>query len=189
MASAAQNWSGLVTLCLGQEREKRQTSSQRTSLTKCNVAAALGAPPKAPVRYMPSYRLEPKNPLNTERLELTMRTIMNKNYNEDYLFHPRQSYHLAAQVSEEIKNSIKLLNFDRWATDPPSQIALNLCLVPAQISLRCAGDRWRAADAGPLLHGELPVGCRQRWLCHLHDRDAQICGCLHHILFVLRLSV
>lgn len=39
---------------------------------------------------------------------------MNRNYNEDYLFHPRQSYHLAAQVSEEIKNSIKLMNFDRW---------------------------------------------------------------------------
>ncbi|XP_064552186.1 dynein light chain Tctex-type 4 isoform X2 [Drosophila montana] len=114
MASAAQNWSGLVTLCLGQEREQRQTSSQRTSLTKSNVAAALGAPSKATVRYMPSYRLEPKNPLNKERLELTMRAIMNKNYNDDYLFHPRQSYHLAAQVSEEIKNSIKLLNFDRY---------------------------------------------------------------------------
>ncbi|EDW61784.2 uncharacterized protein Dvir_GJ22236 [Drosophila virilis] len=69
---------------------------------------------QATMRYMPSYRLEPKNPLNKDRLELTMRTIMNKNYNEDYLFHPRQSYHLAAQVSEEIKNSIKLLNFDRY---------------------------------------------------------------------------
>ncbi|XP_070066703.1 dynein light chain Tctex-type protein 2 [Drosophila virilis] len=93
---------------------QRQTSSQRTSLTKCNVAAALDASSKATMRYMPSYRLEPKNPLNKDRLELTMRTIMNKNYNEDYLFHPRQSYHLAAQVSEEIKNSIKLLNFDRY---------------------------------------------------------------------------
>ncbi|XP_064552185.1 uncharacterized protein LOC135437984 isoform X1 [Drosophila montana] len=109
---------------------QRQTSSQRTSLTKSNVAAALGAPSKATVRYMPSYRLEPKNPLNKERLELTMRAIMNKNYNDDYLFHPRQSYHLAAQVSEEIKNSIKLLNFDRWVvTYPRSQIALNFCLV------------------------------------------------------------
>ncbi|XP_017864620.1 PREDICTED: tctex1 domain-containing protein 1-B [Drosophila arizonae] len=114
MASAAKNWSGLVTLCLGQEREKRQVSSQRTSLTKSNGVGALGVPSKPIIQYLPSYRMEPRNPLNKERLELTMRTIMNRNYNEDYLFHPRQSYHLAAQVSEEIKNSIKLMNFDRY---------------------------------------------------------------------------
>lgn len=62
---------------------------------------------------MPTYRLDPKNPLNKDRLEIAMKTIMNKNYNDDYLFHPKQSHYMAAQVSEEIKNSIKLLNFDR----------------------------------------------------------------------------
>ncbi|KAH8371411.1 hypothetical protein KR093_007223 [Drosophila rubida] len=114
MASAARNWSGLVTLCLGQEREKRQVSSQRASLTKANVAAALCAPSKASIRYLPTYRLDPMNPLNKERLEITMKTIMHKNYNEEYLFHPKQSHHMAARVSEEIKSSIKLLNFDRY---------------------------------------------------------------------------
>ncbi|TDG46385.1 hypothetical protein AWZ03_007159 [Drosophila navojoa] len=72
MASAAKNWSGLVTLCLGQEREKRQVSSQRTSLTKSNGVGALGVPPKPIIQYLPSYRMEPRNPLNKERLELTI---------------------------------------------------------------------------------------------------------------------
>ncbi|EDW01161.1 GH21281 [Drosophila grimshawi] len=94
---------------------QRQISSQRDSLTKCaSVVAALGATPKENIRYMPTYRLDPKNPLIKERLEIAMRTIMDKNYNEDYLFHPKQSYHLAAQVSEEIKDSIKLMDFDRY---------------------------------------------------------------------------
>ncbi|XP_032590079.1 dynein light chain Tctex-type protein 2B isoform X2 [Drosophila grimshawi] len=117
---------------------QRQISSQRDSLTKCaSVVAALGATPKVSddeahlipdllsslllfvvrqenIRYMPTYRLDPKNPLIKERLEIAMRTIMDKNYNEDYLFHPKQSYHLAAQVSEEIKDSIKLMDFDRY---------------------------------------------------------------------------
>lgn len=66
---------------------------------------------------MPSYRLDPKNPLNKERLELLMKDVMDRNYNEEYLWHPKQSYQLAAQVSEEIKNSIKLMNFDRWEID------------------------------------------------------------------------
>ncbi|KAM8712651.1 hypothetical protein ACLKA7_013048 [Drosophila subpalustris] len=114
MASAARNWSGLVTLCLGQEREKRQVSSQRASLTKSNVGAPLGAPPKVSIRYLPTYRMDPKNPLNKERLEIAVKTIMNRIYNDEYLFHPKQSHHMAAQVSEEIKNSIKLLNFDRY---------------------------------------------------------------------------
>ncbi|KAH8416106.1 hypothetical protein KR222_008344 [Zaprionus bogoriensis] len=114
MASAAKNWSGLVTLCLGQEREKRQVSSQRASLTKSNGGAPLAAPGKAIIRYLPTYRLDPKNPLNKERLEILMREVMNRNYHEEYLWHPKQSYSLAAQVSEEIKNSIKLMNFDRY---------------------------------------------------------------------------
>lgn len=42
-----------------------------------------------------------------------MKDVMDRNYNEEYLWHPKQSYQLAAQVSEEIKNSIKLMNFDR----------------------------------------------------------------------------
>lgn len=75
---------------------------------------------------MPSYRLDPKNPLNKERLELLMKDVMDRNYNEEYLWHPKQSYQLAAQVSEEIKNSIKLMNFDRWELDEFSKYLLYL---------------------------------------------------------------
>lgn len=118
---------------------QRQISSQRASLTKsnggmpfgpspkvsvlvgwsckwntCNIQPAFVSSPCQPIiRYMPSYRLDPKNPLNKERLELLMKDVMDRNYNEEYLWHPKQSYQLAAQVSEEIKNSIKLMNFDR----------------------------------------------------------------------------
>lgn len=115
-----------------------------------------------------------------------MRTIMNRNYNEDYLFHPRQSYHLAAQVSEEIKNSIKLMNFDRYSI--PFGVIPCLIPLPAQIPLHSVGYRWRAAHAGPLLHGQLSVGCREGRLCHLLHQDTQIHSRLHRILFVLRLS-
>ncbi|ALC42355.1 CG14763 [Drosophila busckii] len=63
---------------------------------------------------MPTYRLEGRNPLNKDRLELVIKAIMHCNFNDEYMFHPKQSYHMAAQVSEEIKNEIKTLNFDRY---------------------------------------------------------------------------
>ncbi|XP_046866265.1 dynein light chain Tctex-type 5 isoform X2 [Drosophila willistoni] len=117
--AAAKNWSGLVTLCLGQEREKKQSTSQRASLSKSTMGGVtsplgLAAQQKATLRYMPTYRLEPKNPLKKERLEIIIKAVMNKSYNEEYMFHPKHSLHMAAQVSEEIKNRIKLQNFDRY---------------------------------------------------------------------------
>ncbi|XP_030387668.1 tctex1 domain-containing protein 1 [Scaptodrosophila lebanonensis] len=96
----------------------KQTSSQRGSLTKPNItgiATPMGMPQQKPtLRYMPNYRLEPKNPLKKEWLEIAMKDVMNKNYHNEYMFHPKHSLHLAAQVSEEIKNRIKLMNYDRY---------------------------------------------------------------------------
>lgn len=65
------------------------------------------------MRYMPTYRLESKNPLNKERVENIIKAVMNRHYNDEYMFHPKHSLHMAAQVSEEIKNRIKMNNYDR----------------------------------------------------------------------------
>ncbi|XP_022233116.2 dynein light chain Tctex-type protein 2B [Drosophila obscura] len=94
---------------------ERQTGSQRQSNTG-GVFSPMGmAPqPKPTMRFMPTYRLEPKNPLNKEQVEIIMKTVMDKHYNDAYLFHPKHSLHMAAQISEEIKNRIKLMNYDRY---------------------------------------------------------------------------
>ncbi|XP_026835434.1 uncharacterized protein LOC6543131 isoform X3 [Drosophila erecta] len=116
----------------------RPASSQRGSLTKSHIGVSLpmGAPAAKPtMRFMPTYRLESKNPLNKERVENIIKAVMNRHYNDEYMFHPKHSLHMAAQVSEEIKNRIKLDNYDS------------------------AGYCGRVPDAGPLLHGQLPVGC------------------------------
>ncbi|EDW72074.1 uncharacterized protein Dwil_GK10636 [Drosophila willistoni] len=100
-------------------RTEKQSTSQRASLSKSTMGGVtsplgLAAQQKATLRYMPTYRLEPKNPLKKERLEIIIKAVMNKSYNEEYMFHPKHSLHMAAQVSEEIKNRIKLQNFDRY---------------------------------------------------------------------------
>ncbi|EDV96472.1 dynein light chain Tctex-type 5-like [Drosophila grimshawi] len=78
-------------------------------------AIQTGLTAKQPVvRYAPTYRLEPKNPLKHERLEIIVKAEMNKHYGDDYTFHPKYSLHMAAQVAEDIKSRIKLLNFDRY---------------------------------------------------------------------------
>ncbi|XP_020806815.1 tctex1 domain-containing protein 1-B [Drosophila serrata] len=99
--------------------EKQQSNSQRGSLSKSHlgVPAPMGmgaAPAKPTMRFMPTYRLESKNPLNKERVENIIKAVMNKHYNDEYMFHPKHSLHMAAQVSEEIKNRIKLNNYDRY---------------------------------------------------------------------------
>ncbi|XP_043662200.1 dynein light chain Tctex-type protein 2B [Drosophila teissieri] len=95
----------------------RPASSQRGSLTKSHMGVPLtmGAPAAKPtMRFMPTYRLESKNPLNKERVENIIKAVMNRHYNDEYMFHPKHSLHMAAQVSEEIKNRIKLDNYDRY---------------------------------------------------------------------------
>ncbi|XP_033252522.1 tctex1 domain-containing protein 2-like [Drosophila miranda] len=96
---------------------ERGTGSQRTSLTKSGGVTsplAMAPQPKPTMRFMPTYRLEPNNPLNKERVEIIMKAVMNKHYNDEYMFHPKHSLHMAAQISEEIKNRIKLMNYDRY---------------------------------------------------------------------------
>ncbi|BFG05169.1 tctex1 domain-containing protein 2 [Drosophila madeirensis] len=94
---------------------ERQTGSQRQSHSGgVTSPLGMGQQPKPTMRYMPTYRLEPKNPLNKEQVEIIMKAVMNKHYNDEYTFHPKHSLHMAAQISEEIKNRIKLMNYDRY---------------------------------------------------------------------------
>jgi len=91
-------------------KEKKNKDEQRPSMPIGGMAVQA----KPTARYAPTYRLEPKNPLRQERLEIIIKAEMDKNYNEDYTFHPKYSLHMAAQVSEDIKIRIKALNFDRY---------------------------------------------------------------------------
>lgn len=92
------------------DKKAKEGEERRPS---ANAVAAVK--PAAPaVRYAPTYRLEPKNPLVKERLEKALKAEMDKNYPHEYTFHPKTSLRMAATVSEDIKNRIKALNFDRY---------------------------------------------------------------------------
>jgi len=94
----------------GKEKKNKDDEKQRTS---ANMPIG-GLASKPTARFAPTYRLEPKNPLKKERLEIIIKAEMDKNYHEEYTFHPKYSLHMAAQVSEDIKTRIKALNFDRY---------------------------------------------------------------------------
>uniref|UniRef100_A0A1B0G4R1 Uncharacterized protein n=1 Tax=Glossina morsitans morsitans TaxID=37546 RepID=A0A1B0G4R1_GLOMM len=65
------------------------------------------------MKYLPTYRLEPKVPLNKEVCEKIMKTVMDKMF-QDFVYAPKPALSLCAEVSEEIKNRVKNLNFDRY---------------------------------------------------------------------------
>ncbi|KAL7732650.1 hypothetical protein ACLKA6_013576 [Drosophila palustris] len=94
------------------DKDKEDEKQGRTSIGM--PIAGLAVQPKPAARYAPTYRLEPKNPLRKERLEIIVKAEMDKNYHDEYTFHPKYSLHMAAQVSEDIKTRIKALNFDRY---------------------------------------------------------------------------
>uniref|UniRef100_A0A1A9ZKW8 Uncharacterized protein n=1 Tax=Glossina pallidipes TaxID=7398 RepID=A0A1A9ZKW8_GLOPL len=65
------------------------------------------------MKFLPTYRLEPKVPLNKEVCEKIMKTVMDKTF-QDFVYAPKPALSLCAEVSEEIKNRVKNLNFDRY---------------------------------------------------------------------------
>ncbi|XP_037888474.1 tctex1 domain-containing protein 1 [Glossina fuscipes] len=65
------------------------------------------------MKYLPTYRLEPKVPLNKEVCEKIIKTVMDKTF-QDFVYAPKPALSLCAEVSEEIKNRVKNLNFDRY---------------------------------------------------------------------------
>lgn len=64
------------------------------------------------MKYMPTYRLESKSPLNKEVCENIIKSTMNRVF-DGFVYTPKPALNICAQVSEEIKNRIKALNYDR----------------------------------------------------------------------------
>ncbi|XP_067632524.1 dynein light chain Tctex-type protein 2B isoform X2 [Eurosta solidaginis] len=78
------------------------------------VSVAFTVPQSRPVlKYLPSYRLEPKYPLNKEVCEKIIEAVMHKAF-ENFNYSPKTSLTLCAQISEEIKNRVKAQHFDRY---------------------------------------------------------------------------
>ncbi|XP_023178764.1 tctex1 domain-containing protein 1-like [Drosophila hydei] len=93
---------------------KEKKAQKEDEKGRGSLGAVAAQAPKPTTRYAPTYRLDPKNPMKHERIEIVVKSEMNKNYDADYAFHPKYSLHMAAQVAEDIKARIKLLNFDRY---------------------------------------------------------------------------
>lgn len=68
------------------------------------------------LKYLPTYRLDPKYPLNKEVCEKIMRAVMDNAF-ENFMYSPKTSLTLCAQISEEIKNRIKAQHFDRYVLE------------------------------------------------------------------------
>lgn len=64
------------------------------------------------MRFMPTYRMQPSKPLNKEVCEKIIKTVMDKTF-EEFTYLPKSSMKLCSEVSEEIKNQIKNLHYDR----------------------------------------------------------------------------
>lgn len=64
------------------------------------------------MRYMPTYRLSPIRPLNKEICEKIMKAVMDQTF-DSFVYSPKTSLQLCAEVSEEIKNRVKSQNYDR----------------------------------------------------------------------------
>ncbi|KAL9913508.1 dynein light chain Tctex-type protein 2B isoform 1-T1 [Glossina fuscipes fuscipes] len=110
---AAANWTGLFKLCLKQ-REGDQNSNGHKVIRASNFQKfTVAASPKPVMKYLPTYRLEPKVPLNKEVCEKIIKTVMDKTF-QDFVYAPKPALSLCAEVSEEIKNRVKNLNFDRY---------------------------------------------------------------------------
>ncbi|XP_053965806.1 dynein light chain Tctex-type protein 2B isoform X1 [Anastrepha ludens] len=108
----AENWSNLVDLCLSQAQEEKRGSLKLSSGRR--TSGAFTVPQARPVlKYLPTYRLDPKLPLNKEVCEKIIQTVMDDAF-ENFIYSPKQSLTLCAQISEEIKNRVKSQHYDRY---------------------------------------------------------------------------
>lgn len=64
------------------------------------------------MRYMPTYRLSAIRPLNKEICEKIMKAVMDQTFSS-FVYSPKTSLQLCAEVSEEIKTRVKSQNYDR----------------------------------------------------------------------------
>jgi hypothetical protein len=73
----------------------------------------MGSPlPQSALRFLPTYRLEPKLLFHKERCEKVIKQVIERHMeNKEYVAKSAPSWSKA--MSEEIKSQIKLLKFDR----------------------------------------------------------------------------
>lgn len=64
------------------------------------------------IRYMPTYRTEPKNPFNREKCETLIKSIIDEAL-EEFEYDSKEAETLSTNLSESILNGIKKLAFDR----------------------------------------------------------------------------
>jgi len=72
-----------------------------------------GVPSKPVLQYMPTYRLEPSFPLNREKCEKIMVSVMEVAF-DNYVYDGRKVLNVCCEVSEEIKNRLKQQGYDRY---------------------------------------------------------------------------
>lgn len=66
-----------------------------------------------PVRYQPTYRLEPKVPYRREECEKVIKSILDTTM-ETFVYEPDEAEALSKTLSTEILTKVKKLNFDRY---------------------------------------------------------------------------
>lgn len=64
------------------------------------------------VRFMPTYRLEPKHPFNAEKCEKILKTAIEAAL-EEFEYSTEAANQLAFDLSENILVQVKKLNYDR----------------------------------------------------------------------------
>ncbi|CRL07286.1 CLUMA_CG020265, isoform A [Clunio marinus] len=69
---------------------------------------------KQSFKYQNTYRLESKNPFNSEQVEVILKNVMDKQFSQFERFDTQTSVALCKMVTDEIINQIKEKNFDRY---------------------------------------------------------------------------
>ncbi|XP_020709954.1 dynein light chain Tctex-type 5-like [Athalia rosae] len=86
----------------------RQGSVVRSATVDDNSTESKTAP-----RYQNTYRLESYKPFNVDMVDKIIKQVMINNL-EDIVYDPKECPRLCGEISEDIRDRIKRLNFDRY---------------------------------------------------------------------------
>lgn len=112
-----------ICLCLGILKKKLKTNNfQHNSL----------------VRLMPSYRLEPKNPFNTEKCENILKTVLESAFDE-FEYSAEAAEAMVQKLSQTILTQVRKLNFDRLLSFELFTIAFKSLVTTIIIQFLCCG--------------------------------------------------
>ncbi|XP_055385359.1 dynein light chain Tctex-type 5-B [Condylostylus longicornis] len=109
----ATNWSGFVRNFHDFFKQQQQ-QDQPEPLIKSYFKRGLNNVKQTPtMKYLPTYRLESKKPVNKETVEKMMEKVITKSF-EDFQYESKAAQKLAKSVSEELKYKFKTFEFDRF---------------------------------------------------------------------------